>query len=120
MLEFLISKLLLFTYALLYVQFKEYFVILVYWKDPYFCLFRGSYLVRRMKEREKEIEEDMLDRQREKEELDELRKKLVEEGHPDPEAEVERVSYFIWQFQYLILCLISNCQFANIIPNFEL
>lgn len=51
--------------------------------------------MRRMKEREKEIEEDMLDRQREKEELDELRKKLVEEGHPDPEAEVERVSYFI-------------------------
>jgi len=57
--------------------------------DPKY--FKGSYLVRRMKEREKEIEEDMLDRQREKEELDELRKKLVEEGHPDPEAEVERL-----------------------------
>ncbi|XP_035228240.1 RNA-binding protein 25-like isoform X2 [Stegodyphus dumicola] len=57
--------------------------------DPKY--FKGSALVRRMKEREKEIEEDMLDRQREKEELDELRKKLVEEGHPDPEAEVERL-----------------------------
>ncbi|XP_055943656.1 RNA-binding protein 25-like isoform X2 [Argiope bruennichi] len=57
--------------------------------DPKY--FKGNGLVRRMKEREKEIEEDMLDRQREKEELDELRKKLVEEGHPDPEAEVERL-----------------------------
>lgn len=57
-----------------------------------FSFLRGTYLVRRMKEREKEIEEDILDRQREKEELDELRKKLVEEGHPNPDAEVERVS----------------------------
>ncbi|GIY06696.1 hypothetical protein CDAR_578031 [Caerostris darwini] len=57
--------------------------------DPKY--FKGSSLVRRMKEREKEIEEDILDRQKEKEELDELRKKLVEEGHPDPEAEVERL-----------------------------
>lgn len=48
--------------------------------------------MRRMKEREKEIEEDILDRQKEKDELEELRKKLVEEGHPDPEGEVERVS----------------------------
>ncbi|GFY67867.1 RNA-binding protein 25 [Trichonephila inaurata madagascariensis] len=57
--------------------------------DPKY--FKGNSLVRRMKEREKEIEEDILDRQKEKEELDELRKKLVEEGHPDPEAEVERL-----------------------------
>ncbi|XP_015923436.1 RNA-binding protein 25 isoform X4 [Parasteatoda tepidariorum] len=57
--------------------------------DPKY--FKGSALVRRMKEREKEIEEDMIDRQKEKEELDELRKKLVEEGHPDPDAEVERL-----------------------------
>ncbi|KAF8778396.1 RNA-binding protein 25 like protein [Argiope bruennichi] len=61
--------------------------------DPKY--FKGNGLVRRMKEREKEIEEDMLDRQREKEELDELRKKLVEEGHPDPEAEVERSMAFV-------------------------
>lgn len=49
-----------------------------------------------MKEREKEIEEDILDRQKEKDELEELRKKLVEEGHPDPEGEVERVSDFVF------------------------
>lgn len=57
--------------------------------DPKY--FKGSALVRRMKEREKEIEEDMIDRQKEKDELEELRKKLVEEGHPDPDAEVERL-----------------------------
>ncbi|XP_054719030.1 RNA-binding protein 25-like [Uloborus diversus] len=57
--------------------------------DPKY--FKGSALARRLKEREKEIEEDILDRQKEKEELDELRKKLIEEGHPDPEAEVERL-----------------------------
>lgn len=74
-----------------------------------------------MKEREKEIEEDMLDRQREKEELDELRKKLVEEGHPDPEAEVERVSYFIWTFQILnfMFNFLTKCQFAKIISEFK-
>lgn len=54
--------------------------------------FRGSGLSRRMKEREKEIELDERDRLREKEEIEEIRKRLMEEGHPDPEAEMARVS----------------------------
>ena len=38
------------------------------------------------------MEADERDRQREKEELEEIRKKLEEEGHPDIEAEMARVS----------------------------
>ena len=45
-----------------------------------------------MKEREKEKEADARDRQREKEEIDELKRKLLDQGHPDPEAELARVS----------------------------
>ena len=41
-----------------------------------------------MKEREKEAEADARDRHKEKEEMEELRKKLVEEGHPDPDSEI--------------------------------
>lgn len=48
-------------------------------------------LIRRMKEREKEREADARDRQREKEELEEIRRKLMDEGHPDPEAELAKV-----------------------------
>jgi len=43
-----------------------------------------------MKEREKEAEADARDRHKEKEEIEELRKKLVEEGHPDPESEINK------------------------------
>jgi len=51
------------------------------------------------------METDERDRQKEREELEEIRKKLLEDGHPDPEAEMERVctSYrladvcLIWQ-----------------------
>ena len=32
----------------------------------------------------------MRDRQREREEFDELKRKLVQEGHPDPEGEAQR------------------------------
>ena len=53
---------------------------------------RGSALQRRLKEREKEMEIDERDRQREKEELEAIRRQLIEEGHPDPEAEMARVS----------------------------
>ena len=49
--------------------------------------------MRRMKEREKEREADARDRQREKEELDEIKRRLMEEGHPDPEAELAKVLY---------------------------
>lgn len=52
---------------------------------------RGNALQRRLKEREKENEADERDRQREREELEELKQKLLEEGHPDPEAEIAKV-----------------------------
>ncbi len=54
---------------------------------------RGSALSRRLKEREKEMEADSRDRQREKEEIDEIRRRLMEEGHPDLEIEMARVSH---------------------------
>uniref|UniRef100_T1IML8 PWI domain-containing protein n=1 Tax=Strigamia maritima TaxID=126957 RepID=T1IML8_STRMM len=57
--------------------------------DPKY--YKGSALSRRLKEREKEIENDNRDRQREKEELEELKQKLMEEGHADPTAEFERI-----------------------------
>ena len=57
----------------------------------YACLCRGSALSYRLKEREKEIEADNRDRQREKEEIEEIRRKLLEEGHPDPEGEMAKV-----------------------------
>ena len=56
------------------------------------CYFRGSALQRRLNEREKELEADERDRQREREELEDIRKKLMEEGHPDPDSEMLRVS----------------------------
>ena len=37
------------------------------------------------------MEVDERDRQKEREELEEIRKKLLDDGHPDPEAEMERV-----------------------------
>jgi len=45
------------------------------------------------------MEADERDRQKEREELEEIRKKLLEDGHPDPEAEMERV---IWFFLHVI------------------
>ena len=38
------------------------------------------------------MEADERDRQREREEMEEIRHRLMEEGHPDPEAEMARVS----------------------------
>jgi len=52
---------------------------------------RSNALQRRLNEREKEMEADERDRQKEREELEEIRKKLLDDGHPDPEAEMERV-----------------------------
>lgn len=59
--------------------------------DALCCVDRGSALGRRLKEREKEKEVDDRDRQREREELDDIRRRLLEEGHPDPEAEIAKV-----------------------------
>ncbi|KAH9490308.1 putative RNA-binding protein 25 [Bulinus truncatus] len=57
--------------------------------DPKF--YKGSGLMRRLKEREKEKELDNRDRQREKEEFEEIKRKLFDEGHPDAETEVARM-----------------------------
>lgn len=38
------------------------------------------------------MEGDERDRKREKEELEEIRQRLLAEGHPDPDAELQRVS----------------------------
>lgn len=54
-------------------------------------VFRGSALQKRLRDREKETELDERDRKREKEELDEIRQRLLAEGHPDPDAELRRV-----------------------------
>lgn len=54
--------------------------------------YRGSALQKRLRDREKEIELDERDRKREKEELEEIRQRLLAEGHPDPDAELRRVS----------------------------
>lgn len=53
---------------------------------------RGSALQKRLRDREKEMEADERDRKREKEELEEIRQRLLDEGHPDPDAELRRVS----------------------------
>ncbi len=42
------------------------------------------------------MELDERDRKREKEELEEIRQRLLAEGHPDPEAELRRVSPLIY------------------------
>uniref|UniRef100_A0A3Q3K8X3 PWI domain-containing protein n=1 Tax=Monopterus albus TaxID=43700 RepID=A0A3Q3K8X3_MONAL len=57
--------------------------------DPKY--YRGSALQKRLRDREKEIELDERDRKREKEELEEIRQRLLAEGHPDPDAELQRM-----------------------------
>uniref|UniRef100_A0A4W5MPM9 RNA binding motif protein 25b n=1 Tax=Hucho hucho TaxID=62062 RepID=A0A4W5MPM9_9TELE len=57
--------------------------------DPKY--YRGSALQKRLRDREKETEVDERDRKREKEELEEIRQRLLAEGHPDPEAEIRRM-----------------------------
>jgi len=69
---------------------------------------RGSALQRRLNEREKEMETDERDRQKEREELEDIRRKLLEEGHPDPEAEMERVRSIL-----LTLILICSSSFHH-------
>uniref|UniRef100_A0A672S0E3 RNA binding motif protein 25b n=1 Tax=Sinocyclocheilus grahami TaxID=75366 RepID=A0A672S0E3_SINGR len=57
--------------------------------DPKY--YRGSALQKRLRDREKETELDERDRKREKEELEEIRQRLLAEGHPDPDAELRRM-----------------------------
>ena len=55
------------------------------------CVLRGTALARRLKDREHEIEADNRDRRREKEEIDELRQKLLlQDNITDIEAEIKR------------------------------
>ncbi|XP_077568208.1 RNA-binding protein 25b [Stigmatopora nigra] len=57
--------------------------------DPKY--YRGSALQKRLRDREKEAEADERDRKREKEELEKIRQRLLDEGHPDPDAELRRM-----------------------------
>lgn len=52
--------------------------------------YRGSKLERRLAEREREAAKDAEDRAREKEEIEDLRVRILSEGHADPNAELER------------------------------
>lgn len=70
-----------------------------------FC--RGSALQKRLRDREKEMEADERDRKREKEELEEIRQRLLAEGHPDPDAELQRVSY-CWKRVLCIVVVVSK------------
>lgn len=69
--------------------FCHYFTLML---NFFFFFFRGSALQKRLRDREKEIELDERDRKREKEELEEIRQRLLAEGHPDPDAELQRVN----------------------------
>lgn len=55
----------------------------------FFC--RGRELQRRLAERVKEAELDSRDRQKEKEEIEELKNRIFSGEHEDPNAEFERV-----------------------------
>ena len=71
---------------------------------------RGSALARRLNEREKEMEADERDRQKEKEELEEIRRRLLDDGHPDPDAEMAKVPFcFFWGFFFFKLKIKLIC-----------
>lgn len=57
--------------------------------DPKY--YKGSALSKRLKDREKEIDADNRDRQREKEELEEIKMRLMEEGAEDVDGEIEKL-----------------------------
>ena len=52
--------------------------------------YKGSKLERRLTERKREAAKDAEDRAREKEEIEELRVQILNEGHADPNAELAR------------------------------
>jgi hypothetical protein len=56
--------------------------------DPKF--YKGAKLEQRLAERNRELQKDVEDRQREKEEIEELRLQIVKEGYKDPNAELQR------------------------------
>jgi RNA-binding protein 25 len=52
--------------------------------------YKGNNLSRRLRDREIEVTADENEREQEKKELEDLRNKLAEEGHPDPDSEVRK------------------------------
>ncbi len=56
--------------------------------DPKY--YKGSKLEQRLAERNRELQKDVEDRQREKEEVEELRSQIIKEGFKDPSAELQR------------------------------
>ena len=56
--------------------------------DPKY--YKGAKLEQRLAERNRELQKDVEDRQREKEEIEELRAQIVKEGYKDPAAELQR------------------------------
>uniref|UniRef100_H2ZHU4 RRM domain-containing protein n=1 Tax=Ciona savignyi TaxID=51511 RepID=H2ZHU4_CIOSA len=53
--------------------------------------YTGSALTKRQRDYEREQEADERDRKKEQEEIDALRKRLVEEHHPDPDSAISKV-----------------------------
>ena len=69
--------------------------------DPKF--YKGSALQRRLKEREKEMEADARDRGREKEEIEDYRRTLIEQGSDNVEEEMAQLERK--RDEHLIPCL---------------
>lgn len=67
-------------------QLKHQYMVL-------FCSFRGSALQRRRREREMEVEADERDRQREMEEIEEIRKQIVDTQSEEMDEQV-RASFY--------------------------
>lgn len=86
--------------------------VLFYLSCSLFVSLRGSALQKRLRDREKELELDERDRKREKDELEEIRQRLLAEGHPDPDAELQRVHMCVRIYVCIYLCLcLCNCVF---------
>lgn len=70
--------------------------------------YRGSALQKRLRDREKEMEADERDRKREKEELEEIRQRLLAEGHPDPDAELQRVGIYFFEEKLIYILVMVD------------
>lgn len=59
------------------------------------------------------MELDERDRKREKEELEEIRQRLLAEGHPDPDAELRRVSPRLDCSRATFFCFVNTLYYLN-------
>lgn len=66
--------------------------------------YKGRELQKRLAERVKEAEADTRDRNKEKEELDELKNKIFSSEHEDPASEFERVRFLYRFFLNMKVC----------------